>query len=315
MHAMHIEGIDLNLATVLHALLDERSVSRAARRLGLSQSATSHALARLRHLLGDPLFVRTPRGLTPTPRAESMAAPLSQGLAAIERSFFSPPDFDPGTARASFQLGSSDYAEHVVAPSLLVHFAEVAPGIDLHMRPAPIDIAGALAQGQLDLAFVPSPTVEPIGGLLVRELWEDHFVGVARRGHPILRGKMTLDRYLGARHAFIAPRGRAGGIVDDALAKLGRSRRVAFTTPNFLVAPEIVANTDLIITLASRIARAFARTLPLSLFEPPLALPGFRIAMLWHPRHDADPAHRFLRDEIIRVSSGLEASKRKRDAR
>lgn len=305
MHAMHLAGIDLNLAVVLHALLEERSVSRAAGRIGLSQSATSHALARLRELVGDPLFVRTPAGLAPTARAEAMAATLAGGLAALEQALLAPPAFDPATARRTFQLGASDYVEHLLLPPLLARLAEVAPGFDVWTRPSPADPTAALAQGSLDLVLVPRTAPERAEGLRSVELWDDHFVGVARRGHPLARPPITVEAFAAARHVFIAPGGRPGGVVDEALARGGRARRIAFTTRNFLVGPEVVARTDLVITLAARIAWAFARTLPLVLFEPPLPLPGFRIAAFWHDRHDADPAHRFLRDEIARVSRAL----------
>ena len=128
-----------------------------------------------------------------------------------------------------------------------------------------------------------------------------------RRGHPLSRGRMTLERFTSAAHAFVAPRGRLGGVVDDALAQMGRTRRIAFTTPSFLVAPQ-VARTDLVITLAARITQSFARTLPLVTFPPPLELRGFEVAMFWHPRRDADPAHRFLREAVLRVSRALPAS-------
>ncbi|HVH42085.1 MAG TPA: LysR family transcriptional regulator [Labilithrix sp.] len=310
MHRMHIAGIDLNLAVVLHVLLEERSVSRGARRLGLSQSATSHALARLRALLHDPLFVRTSTGLVPTARAEAMASTLASALSAIEGSFFSAPVFDPATARRTFHVGTSDYAEHVFMPPLLTRLAKQAPNMDVWTRAATEGATTALAQGQLDLVIAPGTAGDRTEGLHTVALWEDHFVFVVRRGHPLTRGKLTVDRFAGARHAFIAPRGRPGGVVDEALAKRGRSRRIAFTTPNFLVAPQVVANTDLVITLASRVATVFAQALPLVLLPPPLELPGFRIAMFWHERRHADPAHQFLREEVTRAARELPASAR-----
>lgn len=314
---MHLEGADLNLAVVLHALLEERSVSRAARRLGLSQSATSHALARLRDLVGDPLFVRTREGLVPTARAEAMQDGVASGLSHLEAALFSVGVFDPGTARRTFRIGSSDYVEHVLLPPLLARLAVVAPGLDLWSVVRPVDAKNALASGDLDLVVQPASDSDALPGLHATELWDDAFVGVVRKGHPLLRGKLTLDRFAQADHAFIAPGGRpGGGVVDEALARTGRARRIAFMTPSFLVAPRVVAETDLVITLASRVASTFARSLPLQLFAPPLELPGFRIAMCWHERRERDPAHRFLREEIVRVVGELPAiSKRKRLAR
>ena len=305
MHIMHISGMDLNLAVVLHALLEERSVSRAGKRLALSQSATSHALARLRGVLGDPLFVRTPRGLAPTARAESMAPALARALASIESAFFTPPAFDPATARRTFKLGSSDYSEHIIMPPLMKRLASAAPRMELFGRSAPADDGASLANGDLDLVIAPPELYAGRAGLLTAELWSDDFVVVMRKGHPSSRKKLTVARYAEAQHAFIAPSGRPGGVVDEALAAVGRSRHIAFTTPNFLVAPQVIASTDLIITLASRIARAFAKRLPLLMVPPPLALRGFRIAMAWHERNDADPAHRFLRAQIVAAAQRL----------
>lgn len=305
MHGMHIAGIDLNLAVVLHVLLEERNVSRAGKRLALSQSATSHALSRLRDLLADPLFVRTPRGLTPTARAEALAPQLAQGLLAIEGSLFSPPVFDPATARKDFTIGSSDYGDLLAMPGLLTRLAKLGPNMNVWSRTAPADARVHVASGELDLLVCPPDGHEGLDQLHGEELWRDEFVVVMRRGHPLTKQKLTLARYADAEHAFVAPRGRHGGIVDKVLAEHGRHRRIAFSTPNFLVAPQVVAKTDLVITLAARIARGFAKRLPLVLMPPPVKLPGFSIHMYWHDRTDTDPAHRFLREQLTQVAHAL----------
>ncbi len=306
MHSMHIAGMDLNLALVLHTLLEERSVSRAGKRLALSQSATSHALGRLRELLGDPLFVRTPRGLVPTARAEAMAGTLATALASIEHALFTPTAFDPLTARRTFKVGASDYAEQLIMPELVGRLAKAGPRMDIWSRSAPTDSGAALANGEIDLMLAPPQYYEDATGMRVKELWDDDFVVVMRKGHPLAKRKLTVARYAEAEHAFIAPSGRpGGGVVDEALARVGKTRRIAFTTPNFLVAPQVVAKTDLIITLASRIARLFAKRLPLISVPPPIPLPGFRLAMLWHERSDTDPAHRFLREQLTRAATTL----------
>ncbi len=302
---MHISGIDLNLAVVLRALLDERNVSRAARKLGLSQSATSHALGRLRDLVQDPLFVRTRAGLVPTVRAEAMASAVRSAVSALETSLFAPPPFEPLTLARTFRVRPSDYVEFLIVPRLLERLAKVAPHVDLWARPAVIEPTVALETGQLDLLVQPTRTAEPTSGLHVERLWADHFVGVMRRGHPLAKGRLTLERFAAASHALVAPTGQPGGIVEDALAKHGLSRRIAFTTPSFLVAPQVVAATDLLLIMPERVAAAIARTSQLVLFKPPLALPGFDVAMFWHGRHDSDAAHRFIRGEIARVAAAL----------
>lgn len=310
MQPMHIAGIDLNLAVVLHALLEERNVSRAAARVGLSQSAASHALARLRDLLKDPLFVRSASGLLPTARAEAMAPRLAGALAQLEESLLAPPAFDPAKAQHTFQLGTPDYTEHVIMPAVLARLSRSAPLMNVWTRRPPENAGTALAQGQIDLIIGPTTTRGVHDAVLSAPLWEDEFVVVVRRGHPLARGKLTIERFAGARHALIVPGDRMRGVVDDELEARGFSRRIAFATPNFLAAPEMVAKSDLVITLAARVARSFAALYPLTLLEPPFAVPGFAIAMFWHARRESDPAHRFLRAQVLEAARALPSSKR-----
>lgn len=306
MHGVHIAAIDLNLAVVLRALLDERSVSRAARQLGLSQSATSHALGRLRALVKDPLFVRTRAGLVPTARAEAMADAVRSSVAALEATFFAPAPFDPRTVERTFHFRPSDYVEYLLVPRLLERLAEVAPKVDFFARPVATEPTLALEQGQLDLLIQPTRTGEQTESFHMQELWDEHFVGIARRGHPLTRGRVTLERFASASHALVSPRGQpGGGRVDEALKQHGLVRRIAFTTPSFLAAPQVVAMTDLVMILPARIAAALAGQLRLAMFEPPVEIPGFRMAMFWHDRHDSDPAHAFIRREIAQVAAAL----------
>ncbi len=305
MHGMHLAGVDLNLAVVLHALLAERSVSRAAKRLGLSQSATSHALARLRVLLGDPVFVRTKDGIAPTPRADALADKLAASLSALENALLAAPAFDPKTAKRRFYVSASDYAEFVLLPPLLARIAVEAPGVDLWVRPYDEGLAEHLRRGDVDVVLGVPASIEDADGIRAAELFDERFVCLARKGHPLTRGKLTPARFAAARHAFIAPRGRPGGVVDVALAELGLVRRVAFAVPHFLIAPHVVAETDLVLTVAARIGRAFARSLSLQLFEPPVALPHFTLSMFWHGRHDADSAHLWLRRALEGVAAEL----------
>lgn len=307
MHGMQITAVDLNLAVVLRALLDERSVSRAARRLGLSQSATSHALGRLRALMRDPLFVRTRTGLVPTARAEAMTDAVRSSVAALETTFFAPPPFDPKTLERTFRIRPSDYVEFLLVPPLLERLAKVAPKVGVSALPMVTEATLALEEGQLDLLIQPtrSDSGEQTDSFHMAELWDERLVGIARRGHPLTRGRITLERFASASHALVSPRGQPGGIVDDVLRQRGTSRRVAFTTPSFLVAPQVVATTDLVMMLPARVAAALEAPFRLATFEPPLDVPGFRMAMFWHDRHHSDPAHAFLRREIAQVAAAL----------
>jgi DNA-binding transcriptional LysR family regulator len=305
MHGMQISAVDLNLAVVLRALLDERSVSRAARRLGRSQSATSHALGRLRALVQDPLFVRTRTGIVPTARAEAMADTVRSSVAALEATFFAPPPFDPRTIERTFRIRPSDYVEYLLVPRLLERLAKVAPKVSVFARPVVTEPTLALEEGQLDLLIQPTRSGERTDGFQMEELWDERLVGIARRGHPLTKGRVTLERFASASHALVSPRGQPGGMVDDVLKQHGIQRRIAFTTPSFLVAPQVVAMTDLVMILPERIAAALEGQLRLATFAPPLEVPGFRMAMFWHDRHDSDPAHAFIRREIAQVVAAL----------
>lgn len=286
----------------LNALLEERSVSRAARRLGVTQSAMSHALARLRERFDDPLFVRAGHGLVPTARAEAMAPRLSLGLSELERAVTEAEPWSPLSAKRSFRLDITDYGELLLLPPLLARLAREAPGVDLRVTRAG-DGSEALTRGDVELMVGVLGAGQP-AGLRGRALFRDRFVCVMREGHPLADQPLTVERFAEARHALIAPRGTPGGIVDTALAKLGLERRVALTVPHFLAAPYIVAGSDLVLTLAERVARALAAHLPLLIVEPPLDLPTFTTSLFWHERLDLDPGHQWMRGLLVEVAPG-----------
>lgn len=318
MNAVHDEpnlaALDLNLLVVLDALLRERHVTRAAAQLGVSQSAASHALARLRSQLGDPLLVRDKSGLVPTRRAEALAEPLAAALAALRTALAKPEPFVPATSRRSFRVATADYGLLVVLPGLLGRLASEAPGIDLAVR----DYGGkpfteALAEDECDIAIGPLGavsthvfgTARTPTSIRERRLFRERFVCLARRDHPGIGKTLDLDTYAALPHAFIAPRGTPGGVVDDALAERGRSRRVALMVQNFLVGPFAVASSDLIITIGERLARAFSDVLPLAVYEPPIPLPRFAMHLMWHERTHREAAHKWLRDVIIATTKDL----------
>ena len=299
MNDVHVNDIDLNLLVALDALIRERSVTRAARRVGVTQSAMSHALGRLRERLGDPLFVRGPAGMLPTPRAEALAAPIARTMAGI-RDVFAPARFDPMTASGEIRFGTSDYGAFVLLPAFADLLRREAPGLDLHVLPVTEDGASDLASGLVDIAISrPGPD-----GLHHEVLFDDVFLCVLRAGHPAADG-LDLDAFLAWPHVLVAPRGRTGGVVDTVLAERGLSRRVSVLLPHFLVAPHIVASTDCILTLASRVACRVAEPLGLVLRPLPLPLPRFGIAMLWHERTEQDAALRWARGRLRAVAAAL----------
>jgi DNA-binding transcriptional LysR family regulator len=305
MHAVHdvLATMDLNLVVALDILLGERHVTRAANRLGITQSAASHALARLRDLLGDPLLVRGPGGaMVPSALAIRLAPQLRkvlEDLAGVLRG----QTFDPATARRTFRIGASDYVELVLLPKLSARLARLAPGIDLWVHT--FDELGdvELATGKLDCVLAPPRRNVRPSGTFEKVILRESFTCVMRAGHPLARSRLTLARYCEVPHLMVAPRGTPGSFVDDALASVGRTRRVALAVPHFLVVPYVIAATDLVATLASRIATLFADTLDLVMVPPPIAISGFAIALAWHERNHRDAAQRWLRDQIAAVAA------------
>lgn len=299
MHSVHLDGLDLNLLRVLDAILVERHLTRAARRIGLSQSATSHSLARLRERLGDPLVVRTPGGLVPTARGAQLAEPLRHALATLERAWAGEPRFDPATAQRSFSIATADYGSFVLIPRLLERVAVEAPGVNLWVRTVAEDPWSQLATGQADLLCGPLPDGPVPEAVHARLLYEERFVVVLRKGHPRVRKRLDLDTWASLTHVFVAPRGTPGGVVDTVLASHHRARRVGLAVPHFLVAPHVVAGSDMVATLGARVAAAFTKLLPLKVFEPPVPVPGFKVYLAWHARTHDDPAMKWLRALLL----------------
>lgn len=294
-HEAPLAGVDLNLLVVLDALLAEGHVTRAARRVGLSQSATSHALTRLRSLLDDPILVRTGAGMVPTDRAEALREPVREALALLARALRPPAAFDPASARGRVTVSAVDFAQSALVPALVARLAEAAPGVDLVMAPYPADPTRALSQGEIDLCVglereLPQLHQEP--------LWSEPFTCVVRRGHPCLRGRMTVERYAALDHAMVSPRAMARGFVDRGLRERGLRRRVRLVVPHFLGAVLAVTESDLVLTIAASIARRFVTAFPIALFDPPLPVEPFTLTMAWHTRQEADPLLAWLREQV-----------------
>lgn len=305
MHMVHdsaLSSIDLNLLVVLRALLRERHVTRAARQVGLSQSATSHALSRLRELCGDPLLVRHGRSLELTPRATQLMPGLERGLAELQGVVTSEPAFDPKRARRSFSLGTADYVQALLLAPLLRALQHAAPGVDLNSVTFP-NLSELLVSGNLDLAISVTAAIAP--GLSTQALFDDGFVCMVRKGHPEVRSKLSLDRYLSLRHVLVTPSGTPGSFVDSELERRGLSRRVALSVSSFLIAPVVVAETDFISTAPELLARRMAKRFALHIVPAPFQIPRFGLSLAWHPRFDDDPAHGWLREFVSHFSAKL----------
>lgn len=298
---MHLSAVDLNLLVALDALLQTRSVQAAARRVGLTPSAMSHALDRLRALFDDPLLVRAGRGMVPTPRAEALAGPLRATLTDVEGLLLPAGAFDPARLSRTFRVRLPDSLTVVLLPRLEGLLAAEAPGVDLHLQPLDGETLVALRDGRTDaaVAILPDAPADVRG----RPLLDERFVCVARVGHPAVHGALDLDTFCALTHVLVATRGSTvRGPVDDVLAELGRSRRVARLVPSFLPALVLASRTDHVLTIAKSVADALAGPLGLQVLEPPLPLPPYTLSLHWHARDDVDEAQAWFREAILRAA-------------
>lgn len=301
---MDLQRIDLNLMVAFDAIMTERSVSAAATRLGVSQPAMSSALGRLRSLLNDQLFVRSGRAMLPTVRAMQLAEQVSQALAQLRAALEPPAPFVARNSRRVFNVSGGDYATMVILPRLAAYLAKAAPAVDLRFRFVEKDATfDLLDTDRLDLALGVYP--DPPKRLGLQPLFKEKFVCVARRGHPGLSAGMTLDAYVALPHLLVTERGDATGAVDEALAKLGLERRVALTVPHVLVVPSVLPESDLIATVGARAGNLFAQAAALAIYETPVAIPTWRLSMLWSRQKASDPGLAWLRDTLFRIGTDV----------
>lgn len=306
MHA-HMSGthdlpgsLDLNLLRPLGRLLETRSVTRAAQELGVTQSAASRSLARLRELFDDPLLVREGQGMHLTQRAESLRPQVARLLADCARLVAQPAEFVPREARGRVRLVAADYAQVLLLPRLLAHVTEHAPGLDLEALP-PSATLEALEAGEVDFAIDVAQAHE--GPHLMRtNLFEEGFSVVVRRGHPVLGRRLTLQRYVRLEHVLVSPRGRPGGIVDRVLQARGLERRVSVIVPSFGVAPALVAASDRIATLPTHFAEDCCQRWPLVCLPVPVPVPRFQLALFWMDRRRTEGLHRWFRKVVREVA-------------
>ena len=293
---------DLNLLRVFEALMEAGSVTAAARRLGLGQSATSAALARLRQAFGDELFLRRPGGMRPSPRAQELAPGIARMLAEARLALDSGTGFDPAHSNRRFTLASTDYTTATLLPPLLDRLRAEAPGLDLRVIGYDKDdIATLVERGEVDVALGVFPT--PPGGSVVTPLYTEHFLGVARKGHPALRrGAMNLDSFCAWPHALVTTRRDATGFLDAALAEHGRARRIAVTLPHMLCLPALLGTSDLLAAMPARLA---TRMPGLRSFPLPLPAASWPVVMLWPAIARQDRGAAWLRAAIRAVAEAV----------
>ena len=299
---MDLHGIDLNLLVAFDALMAERNVTRAGARIYRTQPAMSAALARLRALFKDELFVRAAHGLQPTPRALELAGPLSQALNAIQRTLDFTQSFDPTTSSATCTLGLSDHPTFVLLPKILEALRAQAPSTVLRVRSfvARDAAVSMLDASEIDLAVGVPPT-QHSGRILTAALFEERFVCVLRKGHPAARGPLTLSKFIGLSHLLVSPENERFGHVDAALTQLGMKRRLGLTLPQMYAAPLLVSRSDLIATLMEGVIGASGYGRDLTVLKPPLKLAPIPFVMSWHRRNDAHPAQMWFRGLIARL--------------
>lgn len=296
MRKVNLRAVDLNLLVVLDALLDERSVTRAAMRLGMSQPAVSRALARLRALFSDALLVDGPGGYLLTARAEAMRPRLHDTLAGVSE-LLDGGSFDPMQATGAVRLLMLDLEAAVLTPRLIARLATQAPAVDLEVVPPGPRPLEALEAGDVD-ALVGLVEDAP-AGIRKRRLYRDDFVTLMRAEHPAACRKLTLERFLELEHVVVSVTGTGRAWVDGALARLGMQRRVKVRVPGFFAAVEIAARSDLVMTLPSSLARTAADMRRFVMAAPPLELGRVDMSLVWHARHHDAPRHVWLRNTIV----------------
>jgi LysR family transcriptional regulator, mexEF-oprN operon transcriptional activator len=310
---INLARTDLNLLVALDALLAERSVTRAAARIGIGQSAMSHNLARLRELFGDELLTRGPVGMQPTPRALALADPVRIALAQIETLVSPEQAFDPASAERVFRIGLPDSVEVLVGPALLAYVCEHAQGIRFRFYAAEGQgLLDDLDADRLDLGIGVGAFA---GGQMhhkQRLLSTDTYLVMFNAEKVHLKPPISLEDYVRLSHVLTSLRRGERGVVDEALERLGLSRKIALVTPRFVAVPFLVAGAAVVTTMHARLARYFAEKLGLSLSPPPVELPELKSWLLWHASYDTDPAHIWLRDTIIRVAAEERDTKRVR---
>lgn len=293
------EPLELNLLPVFDALVAERSVTLAAERLHVSQPAISRALGKLRAHFGDPLFLRTAKGMEPTPRALEIAEGVTRALQELREATAPRASLSHGTAARTMRISMSDYESLALLPKIFHRIADEAPGIRLSVvRTAPEQARKSLARGEIDL-FIGQQRIA-VTPFYSQALFDEPFVCLVRHDHPFASRTPTVARFCTARHILVFPggTGEMRGLVDKALQKTGRSRSVVLSLPDFLAAPHVLEASDAVLTLPRGAALIYEKLLRLKCFPPPLRIERYSVAMLWHQRQHADPVAQWLRSAI-----------------
>jgi DNA-binding transcriptional LysR family regulator len=300
---MELQDIDLNLLVVFNQLLVERRVSKVADNLGLTQPAVSNALARLRKLLGDELFLRTPAGMEPTPFADQLAESVTYALGMIHSALNQRSTFEPASSSRSFTVGMTDIGEIYFLPTLAERLRQQAPGVTLStVRNAAINLKDEMEAGKVDLSVGLLPQLK--GGFFQRRLFRQHYVCLFRQGHRLDKKKVSLAEFSAAEHLVVVSAGTGHGKVDELLKRSGIERNVRLTVPHFVGVGHILQSSELVATVPERLAERLVEPFKLAYVTHPARLPEVAINVFWHAKFHKEPANQWLRSLVFETFAG-----------
>ncbi|MDO8250034.1 MAG: LysR family transcriptional regulator [Rhodoferax sp.] len=297
---MELKDIDLNLLVIFNQLLIERKVSKVAENLGLGQPAVSNALARLRKLFGDELFLRTSSGMQPTPFADQLAESIGYALGMIHGAINAKNLFDPATSKRRFSVGMTDIGEIYFLPLLMEKLQKLAPEVSIStIRNTSINLKDSMEAGHIDLAVGLLPQLK--AGFFQRRLFTQHYVCMFRHGHPLDKKKILPSDFFAADHVAIVSAGTGHGMVDEILDKNSPQRKVRLTVPHFVAVGHILQSTNLVATVPERLAERMAKPFGLRYVPHPVKLPQIAINLFWHAKYHKDPANQWLRGLLFEM--------------
>ena len=295
---MELSDIDLNQLVLFQQLMVERRVSKVADKLGLTQPAVSNTLAKLRRQFGDDLFVRTPKGMMPTPFAEQLAEPIGYALGMIHSGLNQHSRFEPANVKRSVTVGMTDIGEIVFLPALVERLRQEAPGVSLStVRTTATNLRDDMEAGKVDLAIGPLPQLK--AGFFQRRLFRQRYVCLFRKGHPLDRKRLSLADFQAAEHLIIVSAGTGHGKVDELIQRAGVDRKVRLTVPHFVGVGHILQRSDMLATVTERLAESLVQPFGLGFLPHPIELPEVAINVFWHAKVHRSPAHQWLRGLVF----------------
>jgi len=297
---MELTDLDLNLLVIFSKVLTERSVSKVADNLGVTQSAVSNSLARLRKALGDELFLRTPKGMEPTPFAEQLAEPVAYVLGALHSALNQRTSFDPATSQRAITIAMTDIGEIYTLPTLMDALEREAPGVSIStVRNTTINLKDEMEAGHVDLALGLLPQLK--AGFFQRRLLRQGYVCMFRKGHRLDKRKISLKEFSDAAHVIVVSAGTGHGKVDELLDRSGVKRRIRLTVPHYVALGHILQNTDMVATVPALFAEKVVGPFGLATVSHPATLPEIAINLFWHAKYHKDPANQWLRGLVFQL--------------